>query len=147
MGNERNEQGTGMGTASMQRSVALGWATQGQSTLVCLEPSINPPWLHKSISMATLTKSQPASDDNLVSLPSSIPAPFSSADRAYILRSSHSNYQPHPITSTSAALEHPPRTKETQVFGEVALNAGTESPTATRVSIVLGLHRPLILDL
>lgn len=72
--------------------------------------------------MAALTKSRPAQlDDNRVTLSSSIPAPFSSADRDYILHSSHTNGLHHAITP-SIAHEHSPLAQESQVDGEVVLN-------------------------
>lgn len=81
--------------------------------------------------MATLTKSQPAlPDDSLISISSSIPAPFSSADRAYIIRST----QNHPITPTSVANGHPLHAQESQVSGDVLLNTDRGSPTANQVS-------------
>jgi hypothetical protein len=97
--------------------------------------------------MATLTKSQPAPlDDNRISLSSSIPAPFSSADRDYILQSSHAVGLRHPFTPSPIAHEHPPHAQENQVFGEVLLNADRVSPTATQVSSLLNLRPCLIWD-
>jgi len=92
--------------------------------------------------MATLTKSQPVpSDDSLISLSSSIPAPFSSADRAYVLRSSHSDGLPNLITPTRAAYEHPGRTEEDHISEETPLiTDGETSATAIQVSNSLGLR-------
>ena len=74
--------------------------------------------------MAALTKSRPAQlDDNRITLSSSIPSPFSSADRDYILHSSHANGRHHAITPSPIAHEHSPLAQESQVDGEVLLNA------------------------
>jgi hypothetical protein len=74
--------------------------------------------------MAALTKSRPAQlDDNRIALSSSIPTPFSSADRDYILHSSHTNGLHHPITPSPIAHDHAPHAQESQVDGEVLLNA------------------------
>jgi ubiquitin-protein ligase E3 D len=74
--------------------------------------------------MAALTKSRPAQlEDNRISLSSSIPAPFSSSDRDYILHSSHTNGLHHAITPSPITHEHPPLAQESQVDGEVLLNA------------------------
>jgi ubiquitin-protein ligase E3 D len=74
--------------------------------------------------MAALTKSRPAQlDDNRIALSSSIPTPFSSTDRDYILHSSHTNDSHHAITPSPIAHEHPPLAQESQVDGEVVLNA------------------------
>ncbi|KAI0262536.1 HECT-like ubiquitin-conjugating enzyme-binding-domain-containing protein [Gloeopeniophorella convolvens] len=56
--------------------------------------------------MATLTRARAApADDQLPSLPSSVPAPFTATERAFILRSSEpSNVQP-PITPATPTLE------------------------------------------
>lgn len=71
--------------------------------------------------MAALTKSRPAQlDDSRTTLSSSIPTPFSSVDRDYILHSSHTNGLHHAITPSPTAHEHPPLTQESQ---EVLLNA------------------------
>ncbi|KAI9509320.1 HECT-like ubiquitin-conjugating enzyme-binding-domain-containing protein [Russula earlei] len=71
--------------------------------------------------MATLTKSQPVpSEEGLIS---SIPAPFSSAERAYILQSSHADGSRHTVTPTPATYEHPSRPQEARVSEEVILNA------------------------
>lgn len=73
--------------------------------------------------MAALTKSRPTQlDDSRIALSSSIPTPFSSADRDYILHSSHTNGLHHPITPSSITHEHPPLAQESQVDGEVLLN-------------------------
>jgi hypothetical protein len=95
---------------------------------------------YSQYSMATLTKSHPVSpDSNLISLSSSIPTPFSSTDRAYIYRSSHSSH--HPITPKPLAHEHPPHTQESQALEEALLNVDRESPAATQVSTSLCLLR------
>jgi ubiquitin-protein ligase E3 D len=74
--------------------------------------------------MAALTKSRPAQlDDNRITLSSSIPTPFSSSDRDYILHSSHTNGLHHAITPSPIAHEHPPLAQESQVDGEILLNA------------------------
>jgi ubiquitin-protein ligase E3 D len=79
--------------------------------------------------MAALTKSRPAQlDDNRITLSSSIPTPFSSTDRDYILHSSHTNGLHHAITPSPIAYEHPPLAQESQVDGEVLLNADRVSP-------------------
>jgi hypothetical protein len=73
--------------------------------------------------MAALTKSRPTQlDDNRIALSSSVPTPFSSADRDYILHPSHTNGLHHPITPSPIAYEHPPLAQESQVDGEVLLN-------------------------
>lgn len=95
--------------------------------------------------MATLTKSQPAPlDDSRISLSSSIPAPFSSADRDYILQPSHAVSPRHPIMPSPIAHGHPPHAQEAQEFGEVLLNADRVSPAATQVSSLLNLRPCLI---
>ncbi|KAI0250715.1 HECT-like ubiquitin-conjugating enzyme-binding-domain-containing protein, partial [Lactifluus subvellereus] len=97
-------------------------------------------------SMATLTKSKSLPvDDQLISLSTSIPAPFSSTDRAYILRASQSALPPHPITPTSLAPDLPPRTQEAPVFRETVpyvdgelLNPSQDQdvmPSITRVQL------------
>jgi hypothetical protein len=74
--------------------------------------------------MAALTKTRPAQlDDNRITLSSSIPTPFSSTDRDYILHSSHTNGLHHAVTPSPIAQEHPPLAQESQVDGEVLLNA------------------------
>ena len=78
---------------------------------------------HSLYSMAALTKSRPALDDSRITLSSSIPTPFSSADRDYILHSSHTNGLHHAITPSPISHEHPPLAQESQVDGEVLLNA------------------------
>ncbi|KAH9963013.1 HECT-like ubiquitin-conjugating enzyme-binding-domain-containing protein [Russula dissimulans] len=86
--------------------------------------------------MATLTKSRPVPpDDGLISLSSSIPAPFSSADRAHILRSSHSDGLPRLITPTRAAYEDARPAEEAQISEEALL--GDASLTATQDQDVL----------
>jgi hypothetical protein len=88
--------------------------------------------------MATLTKSHTVSpDDNLTSLASSIPAPFSPADHAYIRQSSHTTTPHHSIT---------PMTQEAQALEEVLPNVEREAPTAIQVRILLYLRRGLICD-
>jgi hypothetical protein len=73
--------------------------------------------------MAALTKTRPTQlDDNRVALSSSIPTPFSSTDRDYILHSSQTNGLLHPITPSPIAHEHPPPAQESQV-DEVLLDA------------------------
>jgi hypothetical protein len=75
-----------------------------------------------SLPMAALTKSRPTQlEDNKITLSSSIPTPFSSADRDYILHS-NTNGLHHSITP-SIMDEHPPLIQESQVDGEVLLNA------------------------
>jgi hypothetical protein len=66
--------------------------------------------------MATLAKFQPVpvDDNQLTSLSSSIPAPFSSTDRAYILRTSQSSPSNHPITPTSLPPDLPSCTQEAE---------------------------------
>ena len=84
--------------------------------------------LSPSTVMATLTKSRPAQlDDSRIELSSSVPAPFSSADRDYILHSSHTNGLHHAITPPPIAHE-PPLAQESQVDGEVLLNGDRSSP-------------------
>ena len=103
------------------------------------------PWLQSKYSMATLTKSHTVSqDDNLAS---SIPAPFSPADRAYIRQSSHTTNPHHSITPKTSTHEHPPRTQEAQAPEEVLPNVDRESPTAIQVRILLYICRSLICDL
>ena len=106
------------------------------------------PWLQSKYSMATLTKSHTVSpDDNLTSLASSIPAPFSPADRAYIRQSSHVTTPHHSITPKTSTHEHPPRTQEAQALGEVLPNVDREPLTVIQVRTLLYLHRGLICDL
>jgi hypothetical protein len=108
------------------------------------EMSTHHPWLLPS-AMATITKSQPASlEDNMIPLPSSIPAPFSSSDRDFILRSSHTDSLHHPITSSPIAHEHLQHAQETQVFGKVLLNSDRVSPTTTQVNSLFNLRLCLL---
>lgn len=87
--------------------------------------------------MATLTKSQSLPlDDQLISLSSSIPAPFSSTDRAYILRASQSALSHHPITPTSLTPDLPPPTQEDPVARETV---DEELLNPSQVNILLGL--------
>jgi len=95
--------------------------------------------LGHSSTMATLTKSQPALlDDDRITLSSSIPAPFSSADRDYILHS-HTNSLHHSVTPSPIAPEHLLHAQESQVVGEDLLNADRTSP-AIQVSGLQCLH-------
>jgi len=95
--------------------------------------------------MATLTKSHPVSPTN--NLSSSIPAPFSLADRACILQSSHLSSLHHPTTPTPSTHEKPPRAQEAQAPGEVHLDVDGELPTAIQVSSLLCLRCGVICDL
>jgi hypothetical protein len=96
--------------------------------------------------MATLTKSHPVSPTN--NLSSSIPAPFSLADRARILQSSHPSSLHHPTTPTPSTHEKPSRVQETQAPGEVHLDdVDGELPTAIQVSSPLCLRCGVICDL
>ena len=95
--------------------------------------------------MATLTKFQPAElDDNRLALSSSIPAPFSSAERDFILQSPVSNGLPRSITPSPIAHQHPRLAQETQVFGEVLLNVDRASPTVAQVNSLPNLRPCLI---
>lgn len=98
--------------------------------------------------MATLTKSRTVSpSDNLTPLASSIPAPFSAADRAYIREPSHTTTPHHLITPKPSTHEHPPRIQEAQAPEEVLQNVDQESATTIQVRILLYLRRGLICDL
>jgi hypothetical protein len=92
--------------------------------------------------MATLTKSHPVSPNN--NLSSSIPAPFSLADRAYILQSSHSSSLHHPTTPTPSTHENP--SQEAQALGEVHLDMDGELATVIQVSSLLCLRCGVICD-
>jgi len=104
-----------------------------------------PPLATVNSSMATLTKSHPVSPNN--NLSSSIPAPFSLADRAYILQSSHSSNLHHPTTPTPSTHENSSHAQEAQAPGEVHLDVDGESPTAIQVSSLLCLRCGVICDL
>jgi len=95
--------------------------------------------------MATLTKSHTVSPDD--TLASSIPAPFSPADRAYIQQPSHTTTPHHPIMPKPSTHEHPPRIQEVQTPEEALQNVDQESATTIQVRILLYLRRGLICSL
>jgi hypothetical protein len=99
--------------------------------------------------MATLIKSQSQPvDDQLISLSSSIPAPFSSTDRAYILRAASQPSLPHrPITPTSLAPDLPPHTLQTQHLQATVPYTDEELLDPTQVRSLLGPHPCLLCDL
>ena len=98
--------------------------------------------------MATLAKFQPlpVDDDQLISLSSSVPAPFSSTDRAYILRASQPIPLNHPITPTSLPPDLSSPTQETEAQHLREALSRTDDESLTQVN-VFTFYSPTICDL
>jgi hypothetical protein len=96
--------------------------------------------------MATLAKFQPlpVDDDQLTSLSSTIPAPFSSTDRAYILRDSQSTPPNRPTSLVPPDLPSCTQEAEAQHLREAL--SRTDEESLTQVNIFT-FYSPSISDL